>query len=347
MKASQNWCHLPPRLSSLPSSPLLCALVTCVVVILFALKTSGGFFLCIFRTFPDPTEFCSNWKVYLPKCGRKAQYSLFWGCTGPSVHISEGTFFKLSNLSFAYLHRFSSLISFCLNPYGEAERKITAGLYAGERSENRSFRIWDPGPRRVYFQALLLYSYFLRMNGFRSLPCLYARDFSSFLLFAAGTLITTPPTPPISLCHAPPIGFVIGWLNSFSKRLRKLCFFFQVLQSTNFENLRRFLYWVAKNMEDCLNSFLLSYLVCIPYLAKLSFGHFSSITKMGGGGGGGLYIYIYIHPATNRSLDVANLIIFISKNRGNKSLKKIKNSCCFFFHFLEIFLAKLGNFATK
>jgi hypothetical protein len=36
---------------------------------------------------------------------------------------------------------------------------------------------------------------------------------------------------------------------------------------------------------------------------------------MGGGGGGGLFIYI--NPATNGSVDVANLIIFISKNGGN------------------------------
>jgi hypothetical protein len=54
---------------------------------------------------------------------------------------TEGTVFKLSNLSFAYLHRFSHFISFFLYPYSEAERKITAGLYVGEGSENRSFRI--------------------------------------------------------------------------------------------------------------------------------------------------------------------------------------------------------------
>jgi hypothetical protein len=29
----------------------------------------------------------------------------------------------------------------------EAERKITAGLYIGEGSENRPFRIFDPFPR--------------------------------------------------------------------------------------------------------------------------------------------------------------------------------------------------------
>jgi len=104
-------------------------------------------------------------------------------------------------------------------------------------------------------------------------------------------------------------------------------------------------------MEDCLNSFLLSNLVCIPYLAKLSFGHFSSITKMGGGGGGGLYIYIYIYiyiyPATNRSLDVANLIIFISKNRGNKSLKIKKIRVVFFFSFSGNIFCQVGKFRHK
>jgi hypothetical protein len=76
----------------------------------------------------------------------KAQYSLserlFW-----AFHISEGTVFKLSNLSFAYLHRFSHVISFCLYLYREAQRKITAGLYIGEGSENRLFRIFDAFPR--------------------------------------------------------------------------------------------------------------------------------------------------------------------------------------------------------
>jgi hypothetical protein len=76
----------------------------------------------------------------------KAQYSLserlFW-----AFHISEGTVFKLSNLSFAYLNRFSHVISFCPYLYREAERKITAGLYIGEGSEKRPFRIFDPFPR--------------------------------------------------------------------------------------------------------------------------------------------------------------------------------------------------------
>ncbi len=55
--------------------------------------------------------------------------------------MSEGTAFKLSNLSFAYLHRFSHFMTFSLYLYGEAEREITVGLYEGEGSENRPFRI--------------------------------------------------------------------------------------------------------------------------------------------------------------------------------------------------------------
>jgi hypothetical protein len=96
----------------------------------------------------------------------KAQYSLserlFW-----AFHISEGTVFKLSNLSFAYLHRFSHVISFCLYLYREAQRKITAGLYIGEGSENRLSRFsthslglpassWDLKSGRVCFQTLVL-----------------------------------------------------------------------------------------------------------------------------------------------------------------------------------------------
>jgi len=74
-------------------------------------KDQWWFFLCIFRTLPDlnfaATE---NW----------------------AFHISEGTVFTLSNLSFAYLHGFSHFISFCLYLYRGAERKITTGLYEGE-----------------------------------------------------------------------------------------------------------------------------------------------------------------------------------------------------------------------
>jgi hypothetical protein len=57
--------------------------------------------------------------------------------------------------------------------------------------------------------------------------------------------------------------------------------------------------------------------------------------KWGAGGRGGLYIYKNL--ATNGSVDVATLIIFISKNGGNKSLKITIFSCCF-FHFLEIYI---------
>jgi hypothetical protein len=113
----------------------------------------------------------------------KAQYALsnrvYW-----AFHISEGTAFKFSNLSFAYLHRFSHFISYFLYLRWEAERKITPGLYVGEGSENRAFRIFDPFLRpgrnlkseRVYFQTLLL-------HGMpRSLPCTHS--FLEIFLFA-------------------------------------------------------------------------------------------------------------------------------------------------------------------
>jgi hypothetical protein len=58
----------------------------------------------------------------------KGPDSLYW-----AFHISEGTVFKLSNLSFAYLHRFSHFISLCQ----EAERKITAGLYVEQKNEEK------------------------------------------------------------------------------------------------------------------------------------------------------------------------------------------------------------------
>jgi hypothetical protein len=67
---------------------------------------------------------------------------LYW-----AFHISEGTDFKLNNVSFAYLHRFSHFISFCLYVNREAERKINLGLYVKEGSEkNRPFSIFDPFP---------------------------------------------------------------------------------------------------------------------------------------------------------------------------------------------------------
>jgi len=87
---------------------------------------------------------------------------LYW-----AFHILEGTVFKLSNLSFAYLHGFYHFISFCLYLYRKAERKITACLYVEEGSEFRPFQIFDPFARpltwggdlksgRVYFQTLFL-----------------------------------------------------------------------------------------------------------------------------------------------------------------------------------------------
>jgi hypothetical protein len=100
-----------------------------------------------------------------------------------------------------------------------------------------------------------------------------------------------------------------------AKRIMFFFFFFGGSPVAKFRNSRQISLLDSQKYGGCFNSFLLSCLVCIPYLAKLSFGHFSSITKMGGGGGGGLYIYK--NPATNGSVDVANLIIFISKNGGN------------------------------
>ncbi len=50
-----------------------------------------------------------------------------------AFHISEGAVFKRSNLSFAYLHRFSHFISFfCLYLDREAKRKTTADLREGK-----------------------------------------------------------------------------------------------------------------------------------------------------------------------------------------------------------------------
>jgi hypothetical protein len=63
------------------------------------------------------------------------------GCTGP-FHISEGTLFKSSNLSFAYLHHFSHFISFC----------VYVGRGSRKKNHRRSLR-----KGRVYFQTLLLY----------------------------------------------------------------------------------------------------------------------------------------------------------------------------------------------
>jgi hypothetical protein len=86
-------------------------------------KPGRSFLVFLGQLLPD---FCSNWR-------------LDW-----AFHILEGTVFKLSYLSFAYLHRFPQFISFCLYLDREVERKITTGLYLGEGSENICFRIFDP-----------------------------------------------------------------------------------------------------------------------------------------------------------------------------------------------------------
>ncbi len=56
-----------------------------------------------------------------------------------AFHISGGTIFKLSNISFAYLHCFSHFIIFffCLDK--EMGRKNIIGLYIGEGFNNRPF----------------------------------------------------------------------------------------------------------------------------------------------------------------------------------------------------------------
>ncbi len=55
-------------------------------------KTSGDFSL-YFQAAPWP-EFCSNWKLYLPRCGRRST-----ACTGPStflkVHFSNPVIYLL------------------------------------------------------------------------------------------------------------------------------------------------------------------------------------------------------------------------------------------------------------
>jgi hypothetical protein len=66
-----------------------------------------------------------------------------------AFHISGSTIFKLSNISFAYLHCFSHFIRFCFYLDKEMERKITTGLYIREGSNNRPFQILDLGPRLI------------------------------------------------------------------------------------------------------------------------------------------------------------------------------------------------------
>jgi hypothetical protein len=66
------------------------------------------------------------------------------------------------------------------------------------------------------------------------------------------------------------------------------------------------------------------------------------------GGGGGVGLYIYKNPDTNRSVDVTNLIIFISKNGGNKSLKITKFSCVLFcFSFSGNIFGQVGKTRHK
>jgi hypothetical protein len=61
--------------------------------------------------------------------------------------ISEGTGFKLSTLSFAYLHRFSYFITFCLLSIKESGKENHPCVYVGEGFETRPFWIFSPFPR--------------------------------------------------------------------------------------------------------------------------------------------------------------------------------------------------------
>jgi hypothetical protein len=89
----------------------------------------------------------------------KAHYSLSDRLYG-AFHISEGTDFKLNNLSLEYLQWISHFISFCLYLYREAERKITAAFYVG----NGLFS--DPSPIQNIHTSLL------------SVPCKSSNDFN-------------------------------------------------------------------------------------------------------------------------------------------------------------------------
>ncbi len=77
----------------------------------YSRKDQRWFSLCIFRdaTWPEFNFAVIENCMYLPKCGRPST-----ACQRPSTFRKVHTVFKLSNLSFAYLHRFSHFIRFCL-----------------------------------------------------------------------------------------------------------------------------------------------------------------------------------------------------------------------------------------
>ncbi len=104
-------------------------------------QSQRWFFLCIFRDAPWP-EF--NFAV-IGNCTLRNVEGPVQPVRGLSHFGRHG--FKLSNLSFAYLHRFSRFISFWLYLYREAERKITACLYVREGFENRPLRIFELFPQ--------------------------------------------------------------------------------------------------------------------------------------------------------------------------------------------------------
>jgi hypothetical protein len=86
------------------------------------LKTSGDFSFVFFRTLPG-----LNFAV-IENC-------TFQNVKGPLCTTYQGTVFKLSNLSFAYLHRFSHFISFLsLSIQGIGKKNHQWSIYVVEGS---------------------------------------------------------------------------------------------------------------------------------------------------------------------------------------------------------------------
>jgi hypothetical protein len=80
------------------------------------LKTSGDFSFVFFRTLPG-----LNFAV-IENC-------TFQNVKGPLCTTYQGTVFKLSNLSFAYLHRFSHFISFFVFIYTRNRKEKPPVVY--------------------------------------------------------------------------------------------------------------------------------------------------------------------------------------------------------------------------
>jgi hypothetical protein len=81
-----------------------------------------------------------------------------WNVQHSLPHFRRYSFLKLSNISFAYLHRFSHFISCSLYLDREAERKIITGLYVGKGSIFRSFSYTDRANKKSPFTLNLLRS---------------------------------------------------------------------------------------------------------------------------------------------------------------------------------------------